>query len=214
MRKFVYYLVAFCAIGGFGLVNAQSMREISDAQLIMPDRAIDQFRRGGLDNIKRTPVVCGPDSVGYTINKATGLRAISINNATSAQAGSQYFDCPTAITVHGFEFYAWASTTPPSASVTVNAEIYLAAADSTPMGAPLATTTVVVDSNFAPGTLDVFTQWAGFTTPVTVTQPYVLVVSNQSANNIAMVCSDYQAVPADGQAEWLGSADLTNLGGN
>ena len=47
--------------------------------------------------------------VQYALAKATGLRAININNATSATAFEQYVNAPQPITVYGVDFYAYKS---------------------------------------------------------------------------------------------------------
>ncbi len=45
-----------------------------------------------------------------------------------------------------------------------------------------------------------------FTTPITVNSPYVIEITNYSANNVSFVCNDYNAT--DGGGEWLSSIDL------
>jgi PKD repeat protein len=49
---------------------------------------------------------------------------------------------------------------------------------------------------------------ANFSSPLTITNPYVVVISNPSATPMSLVFNDYNAAPADGAQEWLVSADL------
>ncbi|MDB3907163.1 PKD domain-containing protein [Crocinitomicaceae bacterium] len=150
---------------------------------------------------------CGPDTVLYTLQKATGLQAISINNATSAQGVSQYYNCPQPLTITGVEFYAYKIDATGGITQNVTVQIYTAGTDSMPSGLPLVTSTVLVDTNFGGGNLDILSKFANMPA-ITVTQPYVVVVSNNSPNGVGMIFSDYAAVPADGGQEWLCSLDL------
>ena len=143
---------------------------------------------------------CGLDTVQYPLAKATSLAALNINSSTSAGAAGQYYDAPQAITISGFEFFAYSITQP---SINVLAQLYTAGPDSLPIGVPLASVTVAVDSTFGAGTLEVLRKTAVFTTPITVGVPYVIVISNNSANGMGLISSSYAS--ADGQQEWLSS---------
>lgn len=143
---------------------------------------------------------CGLDTVQYPLGKAVGLAALNINSSTSAGAAGQYFDAPQAITISGIDFYAYSITLP---AINVLAQIYIAGPDSLPIGAPLASTSVAVDSSFGGGSLDTLRKTAIFTTPVTVSVPYIVVISNNSANAMGLISSAYAT--ADGQQEWLSS---------
>jgi PKD repeat protein len=150
---------------------------------------------------------CGPDTVEYTIAKATGLQALNLNNASSATGVSQYFNCPQPITISGMQFYAYKLDATGGASLNATVSIYTAGSDSMPSGAPLATGTVAIDTSFGGGSLAVLSKTANFP-PTTVSAPYVLVVENNSPNGIGFVFNSWTA--ADGAQEWLVSA---NLGG-
>lgn len=151
-------------------------------------------------------ITCDNDTVDYTLAKATGLAGLNLNNATSARAVSQYFNAPQSITIHGADFYAYKVDGTGGVSANVNVEIYLAGADSMPTGAALASVSVPVDTSFGGGSLAVLRKTANFSTPVVVSQPYVLVVDNNSANGVAIVSNSY--ANADGAQEWLSSANL------
>ena len=139
----------------------------------------------------RATTMCTQDTVRYPLAKANGLQALSINNATSASAVAQYYDAPQAITVSGLEFYSWKPDLTGGSSIVIDVELYLAGADSAPTGAPLRTTTITIDTTFGTGALNTISKEAIFTTPVTVTAPYCMVISNSSATNISVVFNDW-----------------------
>lgn len=144
------------------------------------------------------------DTVDYTISKASGLEVLTINNSSSAQAAGQYFDCPQPISISGVDFFAF-STSLPSVNCTI--KIYTAGSDSLPTGPFLASTTVAIDSNFGGGSLDTLLKNALFSSPILLTNPYVIVFENISPNSISLVSSDYDA-GNDGAGEFLASVDL------
>lgn len=149
---------------------------------------------------------CGPDTIQYSLAKASGLAPLNINNSTSASAVAQYFDAPQELSVSGVTFYAYKIDATGGITMNCNVEIYAVDADSLPSGAPLATTTVAVDTSFGGGALDTLRKHATFSSPITINNPYVVVVSNPSAISMGMIFNDYEAVPADGAQEWLASA--------
>ncbi len=141
----------------------------------------------------------------YGISKASGLQALSINNATSAEAIGQYYNAPQAITVYGVDFYAWQETANP---INIAIEIYLADVEFLPSGAPLASTAIAFEGDFGKGTLDDLRRSVMFAVPVTVTEPYVIVLSNPNPESISMINTDYSATPPDGQGEFLASVKI------
>ena len=150
---------------------------------------------------------CGPDTVDYALAKSTGLPGVNINSATSAQAVSQYFNTPQPITVSGITFPCWKPDPTGGASITITCELYAAGIDSMPSGSPLATGTVLVDTNFFGGNITALEKHVSWT-PVTMSVPYVVVMKNLSANSVTILTNDYNTVPPDGQQEWLSSVDL------
>ena len=170
---------------------------------VLNDVFINDLNSGNSTITKST--ICGPDTVTYPMAKATGLSALSINSATSAQALCQYFNAPQAISISGAEFFAYKLDAAGGTSINVNLEVYVAGVDSMPTGVPVASTIVSVDTTFGGGQLSVLRKVGSFT-PVTMTVPYCIVVSNLSANGVGMLSNDYNV--ADGQQEWLSSADL------
>jgi hypothetical protein len=149
---------------------------------------------------------CLNDTLDYALTKATGLEVLSINNASSGQAISQYFNAPQDITVHGVTFYAYKQDLIGGPTVNVTIELYLAGADSMPTGSALATENLIVDTTYGGGALSTLEKNVTFSNPITVNQAYVIVVANYSPNSIGIVNNSYSS--ADGAQEWLSSVDL------
>lgn len=194
IKKLLFSIGALiCAVS---LVQAQSLQEVN-ARVIndMPNRLTKSLAGGG--------VLCGEDTLAYAITKATGLSAISLNNATSATALSQYFDCPQPVTVSGASFYAYKIDETNGITMNTTLEIFMAGADSLPMGSPIASATITIDTAFGGGSLTVLRKHANFS-PVSVSAPYCMVVSNPSATPMGFVVSSY--ADNDGAGEWLSAA--------
>lgn len=180
--------------------SQSSMIEVDDRTIIndLPSK------RQSVLNMSKT-ASCGPDTVDYAISKATGLTILGVNNATSAQALSQYFDCPQQITISGAEFFGYKVDDVGGITMTVQLEVYTAGADSLPTGAPLASANVTIDTTFGGGLLSVLLKSGNFA-PVTVSQPYCIVLRNASATAMNVVNSSYD--DGDGAGEWLGSGQI------
>lgn len=149
---------------------------------------------------------CAPDTLAYTLNKATGLRVLNVNGSTSAAAVAQYYDAPQPLSVSRVRFYAYKLNANLGTTSNVIVELYNARADSLPLGAPLRSATVQVDTSFHGGVLSELEKVATFGQPVLLAGPYLVVIRNNSANPVGLVMSDYQA--GDGDGEWLTSAQI------
>lgn len=153
---------------------------------------------------------CNTDSLNYVFNKSTAFSPLTINNTTSGNTFAQWYPSPQAVTVSGFDFYAWQSTLS-SAVVTLTCRMYNSTTDSLPLGTPLATVTVNVDSTFGGGLLSVLKKRAIFSNPVTTSAPFVLTIESSSSVNVAVVANNWIAVapaPANGRSEWLSSVKI------
>ncbi len=145
-------------------------------------------------------VICGADQLLYPAFKAQSnfIDLYFMSNVNFFSAGSQAFQLPqgASVTVTGMSFQARNAPRGNNASVTVNCEIYNLNANRVPVGQPLATTTVTMDtSSNAP----LYT--ATFSTPVTVTQDFTVVVANPTDSTITLAAS--QAGDQDGRGEFL-----------
>lgn len=151
---------------------------------------------------------CGVDTVNYTYYKTTQFRPVSLNSVNSGNAFAQWYPAPQPITVAGFDFYAWQSAGT-NAVVTLTCNIYRASAsDSLPTGAPLRSITINVDSTFGNGQLSALKKTVTFSTPITITVPYVLTVENTGTTNVSVLANDYAATTPNGRKEWLSSVRI------
>lgn len=146
------------------------------------------------------------DTLQYNISKASGLQALSINNATSATSFGQYFDAPATVNVSGVDFYAWKDNTTGGLTQNITVQVYLAGIDSLPVGVPLATGIVSVDTAFGGGNLQVLKRRMVFDEPAEASGAFVVVLSNNSANPVNFVNSSY--TNGDGDGEWLCNLQL------
>ena len=156
-------------------------------------------------NIMGKTATCNTDTVNYTFNKTTAFQALNLT--TSASVFAQWYPAPQALTVYGFDFYAW-QTAATSAVVSITCNIYNSTVDSLPTGLPLRSVTVNVDSSFGGGLLSVLRKQAIFATPLTTNQPYVLTIETSSSVNVAAVANSWSAAPANGRSQWLSSIKL------
>lgn len=121
------------------------------------------------------------DTIAFVSTKWITTSAFLVNNGGSTiVAASQYFRCPQSVTVNGFIFYADADAVP---SLNVTCQLYAASATKLPTGAALATATVTVDSLDANG----YKCIAVFPTPVLMTGPYCVTVTNNVASSIVLL---------------------------
>ncbi|MEM7038202.1 MAG: hypothetical protein AAF570_14555 [Bacteroidota bacterium] len=199
-----FFLLAFAP----NFLQAQSVEVQSLERMIHASPAKIKLDQRWENARARVATACNPDSVQYPRFKSIGFRGILVNNSSSRQV-MQYYEAPQAITVHGFEFYAW-SVSDPVASCTLS--LYAAGPDSFPTGPQLAMTVVQIDSSFGNGALSNLRYFANFNTPVTVNQAYCLVFENQTATDLAIVSNDYQI--NDGQGEWLSGFDSARATGS
>ncbi len=196
MKKSILFFFLLCLFGGY------------QAQQLLPTNVNANFQpleNNGAVLMNKT-TACGPDSLLYALAKATGTPMLNINNTTSATALCQYFDCPQPITIEGATFYGYKLDATGGTTLNATVEVYIAGTDSMPTGAPLITTNIAIDTNFYLGNLTNLAKHVPFT-PTTLTQPYVVVVANNSANGMGIACNDYAV--GDGQTEWLSSVDIS-----
>jgi hypothetical protein len=202
----------FCCLLLFSVLFGSSITQAQTLQ-VYPSNVVNNLPIrttvfGAANGLNKT-TSCAPDTLNYVYNKTTVLNTISLNNATSGNTFAQWYPAPQAITVYGFEFFAW-QTTLSSAVVSLSCKIYNAGIDSMPSGNPLATVIVPVDSSFGGGVLTTLRKKAIFSTPVTTSSAlgYVLVIETSSATNVAVVTNSWNASPPNGRSEWLSSVKI------
>ena len=158
---------------------------------------------------------CPPDTVEYLDIKAwvreglpTGIydSAYAINVGTgSAVSIGQWYPAPQALTVSGFRFIAYLPQSAGNFIHSVTCNIYNAGTDSLPLGAPVQTILVNVDTSVA-------WRYASFITSVNVAagNGYVITIEN-NAQPTYVYCGDNQATPfPTGFNEWLACAKFTS----
>jgi PKD repeat protein len=186
-----------------------SICSISSAQTIQTDPVpvINDLQSGFVNGPSYRATSCGSDTVGYPLAKTTGLQALIVNGFTSARAICQYFNAPQDITISGLTFYGWKTDTTGGITQTVDIDIYMAGPDSLPNGAPISSTTIIIDTTFGTGNLSELRKDVSLPV-VTVNAPYLVVIGNNAFNSISLIFNDWTANPRDGLQEWLASADL------
>lgn len=147
---------------------------------------------------------CGEDTLYYPYYKSTGFYAIALNASTSGSGFAQYYPAPQAVKVSGFTFFAFQSGA--GSPVTLTANLYLATGDSLPLGSPVRTTTIVVDTTFGQGLLATMRKQVNFPNPPTLSVPYVITLETSSSTNVSVICNSY--IAGDGDAEYLSGVAL------
>lgn len=191
------------------MITALILSSVAFGQLQAVNKHVENPKlRTKSEALTRT-VSCGVDTLQYTMSKATSSQLISVNNVTSGYAMGQYFDAPQSMDIHGIDFYGYKADDVNGVTMSVTVNLYNASSsDSLPSGGLIASTTVTVDTSFGGGSLDTLRKTAVFSTPVTVTSSYLVVVENNTATDMVVVTNDYNV--GDGNQEWLG---VVNIGG-
>lgn len=172
--------------------NAQSL-EVQNADM---DKTVFKAHQRGVyktiiqnRNQSARSANCGPDSLYYGQFKASGFGSLFLDSGVGF---SQWFDAPNPVTISGTTIYTQGVATDGTLA-TLECKLYAASTTGkAPTGTALATATVQVDT----GNLVYFVD---FTTPVTVTTPYVIAVENVGDSSVVAVWNSWSA--ADGAAE-------------
>ena len=121
-------------------------------------------------------VICAEDRILYPFAKLRGttINLLTVRTGGFAFSGSQVYQMPAgaSTTLNGFIFEARYDFSGTNADVPVNAHVYNVSAARIPVGAPIATTQVTVDTT-GPSS-DLF--FVSFSPPVNITQDFALVV--------------------------------------
>lgn len=184
---------------------AQQIQYVPGVQIIrdVPTLGTFQGHQNGTSGLVTT---CQLDTLAYPLNKASNLRVVNLNSQNSAAALGQYYDAPQPIFIPGVRFYAYKLDANGGTNINVVVELYQARPDSLPLGMPLRSATVSIDTVFAGGQLSGLRATANFFVPITVTGPFVVVIRNSSPNAVGIVVNDYQV--GDGGNEWFAQAQV------
>ncbi|MBI1221400.1 MAG: T9SS type A sorting domain-containing protein [Bacteroidetes bacterium] len=148
---------------------------------------------------------CGEDTLYYPYYKSTGFYAISLNSSTSASAFTQYYPAPQSVKISGFDFFAYQSSGG-STVVTITCNLYLAGSDSLPLGSPIRSATIQIDTTFGRGYLSDLRKHISFSNPPTLSVPYIVSIETSSGTSVSVICNNYSN--GDGRSEWLSGAKL------
>jgi Ig-like domain CHU_C associated/PKD domain/Secretion system C-terminal sorting domain len=147
-------------------------------------------------------VSCDGDTLDYGLRK--GNNFVGINISTGYRLG-QFYEAPGSVTISGFDFYAW-QTMGSAAVVEVYCQLYEAGADSLPAGSAIREDTLYIDSTQGTRLLTTLMKRAVFSSPYTTSKPYILVVTTNDTNRVAVVTNDYTI--GDGRGEDLGCGSI------
>ncbi len=153
---------------------------------------------------QRAPISCGTDTLYYPLFKGSSSEPkILFSNGTYANAAGQWFPASSSIPflLKGFKWYGYSTDPTGTTNPVINAvcQIYLAGPDSLPVGNPLASDTLMVDTVTAFAERQVI-----FQSPVTISANYVVVIKNNSSDLLVYFSNDEDA--GDGGNERLSSS--------
>lgn len=174
-------------------------------------RSISHWGESGAGSMNKTST-CTFDTINYLYNKAAvpapnnTLQVLNMSNTAGGNAFGQWFPASQPITVSGFEFFAWQNVLP-GGIIPLTCRIYNANVDSTPLGLPLSTVTINIDTTFGGGALTALRKIVNFSSPITIssTNGYVITIENPSTNNVLVVANNWAVTPPHGRSEWLSS---------
>lgn len=208
MSKFLApFIVLFALLAG--QLVAQQIRIVENVTIVRDGRTVGRYGQSSTTQPTVQTSVCYNDTLAYPLHKSSNLRVVNMNSANSAAAFGQYYDAPQPITISKLRFYAYKLNPAGGLASNVIVELYNARPDSLPMGAPIRTANILVDTNFHQGSLSALEKVVTFSSPATVSGGYVVVVRNSSVNPIGLVIDDYLA--EDGDGEWLANAQISGI---
>lgn len=208
-----------------GLSWAQNARPVSDEVMTtFAQQRIDQVRNP-LETTRT--VACGPDTLIYGSykNVSGSISGVGFRKDTNIIShAAQWFPAPNDVTVSGLDMVASIGTET-GYTIDILVDLWMAGPDSLPMGSPLASTTVTVDSAIFPRLSVNF--------PSAVTVPagngYVVSIGTDDPDSSAVFWSNQIQTPTQGeglgesnailgvfndaQAFWLKAIELT-VGGD
>lgn len=167
---------------------------------------------------------CAIDTLTYPFSKRvfSSNSYMGIGISTSINAVGQYFNAPDTVKVHGFDFYSFKSNSNGGVAVSVTAAIYNASVDSLPMGPPLHSQQFLVDTTSIRGSIYNIKRSVNFTNTITVTNPYIIVITNTSTQMVVIAGNNMFQSAGRGEGlssvkyngSWVKGLDLYIAGSN
>jgi hypothetical protein len=141
------------------------------------------------------PKSCTEDTIEYARYKGTGFQGIGIS---TGYALGQYYDAPDTVEVGGVTFYGWTISSN-NDSVTLTINLYKAGTDTLPIGSPLRTATIKVDTAFGGGVLSSIRKSVQFATPLKTIDPFIVTIESSDSIRVGIVANSYNN--GDGEGE-------------
>lgn len=161
------------------------------------------------------PKSCDVDT-SYFPNQSTSVSggAYQYKSITISQGRGvgQFYGAPTEITVSGFKFYGYFlyDSLTGVKSTTVRCGIYKAGPDSLPMGPPISSVDLKLDTVGGDLTIAKIQHDITFATPVVCNFPYIIAVESDSMNsNPNIISNAWQS--ADGESRNLATAQVSGI---
>jgi hypothetical protein len=152
-----------------------------------------------------SPVKCGEDTLEYARYKGSAFQAIAVSDG---YALGQYYDAPDTVTISGMTFYGWTISTNDD-SVTVTVSLYEAGADTLPVGNPIRSKQITLDTTFGGGVLTVLRKSIAFDSAYTTTKPFILTIESSDSLRAGVVANSYNS--RDGEGENLACGTVNNV---
>lgn len=160
------------------------------------------------------PKSCDVDT-SYFPNQSTSItggayqyQSITISKGRGV---GQFYGAPTQITVSGFRFYGYFlyDSLTGVKQTTVSCNLYKAGPDSLPMGAPIASVELNLDTVGGNLTISKIKHDVAFSSPVVCDFPYIITVESDSMNSTNIISNSWQS--ADGESRNLASAQVSGI---
>ncbi len=160
------------------------------------------------------PKSCGVDT-SYFPNQSTsttgGVYQYQSITISKGRGVGQFYGAPSPITVSGFRFYGYFyDSLHMVKSTTVTCNIYRAGPDSLPMGIPLASVDLSLDTVGGKLTIPKIQHDIAFSSPIVCNFPYIITVESDSINsNPNIISNSWQS--ADGEGRNLATAQVSGI---
>lgn len=154
------------------------------------------------------PTSCVTDTVEYARFKATSLQTVS---AYEGRGLGQFYGAPQKLTLSGASFYAFVISNPPTPLTTrVFVNVYRTNNDSLPVGAPLRSDTLTIDSTFGNGVLTNIVKHARFT-PIEIDFDYIIAVETDLNDTlrVGIVANDWNN--GDGRGNYFNCGSISGV---
>jgi len=147
--------------------------------------------------------LCPPDTIGYTIEKATNVDTFDFDPQTN-QGVYQYFEAPQQISVTGARFYGFKRDTTGGNSVYITVELRKGTSDTIPSTNLLAVDSVLVSiPDSFDGPLEQYQHEVTWPA-VSVDGPYTIVVRGHfNSGEFTLLHNHLDGANSDGDNEWL-----------